>query len=168
MKKGLHGTDILNEIIKRNKKTFKDATIFSLFGHFMLKEQLMELNLKQLLVNNYEYEFDSLQKHTLSGLIRELESKKVREDFIFILKDLNKHRNYIAHELLADEAINLSMGLRLKRGAWRVFEHALFSIEQVLLVYEYILKNGTFDSRGKRKMKSSPEIPKIRKNRRKR
>ncbi len=167
MKKGLDGGEVFKEISKRHKKIYKDATIFSLFGHFMLKEQLVEQNLKQLLANNYDYEFDKLQRHTLSGLIRELESKDVREDFIFKLRNLNEYRNYVTHELLIDEAMNMAMGLHLKRGVWRTFEHALFSVEQVLVVYDWILENGTFDSKGQRKMKSSPPIPKLIKNHKK-
>jgi hypothetical protein len=65
---------------------------------FMGKAQLVELSLKNILETKYRYDENRIKRWTLGTAIIELEKCGLRQDFIVLLKDLNEHRVYIAHE----------------------------------------------------------------------
>ena len=56
-----------------------------------------------------------------------------------LLKDLNEHRIYIAHELLADDALMKKLaGWKAQRFAWKSLERGLYAVETVILVHDFL------------------------------
>src|SRR6478609_8986448 len=72
---------------------------------YMGVAQILELQLKRLLSERYNYESDKLEKRTLGWIAKELEVKNLRQDFILLLHGVVEYRNYIAHQLLANEIL---------------------------------------------------------------
>jgi hypothetical protein len=112
------------------------------FAMFMGKAQLVELSLKKILTSKYSYDENRIERWTLGVKIRELENCGLRKDFIVLLKDLNEHRIYIAHELLADDALmNKLAGLGTQRFAWKSLERGLYAVETVIVVHDFLVSN---------------------------
>jgi len=82
---------------------YKKLNSFEEFAMYMGVAQPLELSLKNLLSEKYNYDLDKMEKWTLGRTARELEKSGVRPDFITLLKGVVESRNYIAHELLANE-----------------------------------------------------------------
>jgi len=133
------------EVVRRvteSLKQYDDATFLETFGVFMGKAQIVELALKSVLVNSHKYEEEKIEKHTLGRTIKELEKCDVRPDFIILLSGLLEHRNLMAHEFLAVNA----MGKKLAGDAFEILntkqlKYALFKVEEVIQVYDFLIEN---------------------------
>jgi 2-phospho-L-lactate transferase/gluconeogenesis factor (CofD/UPF0052 family) len=62
----------------------------------------MPMSPKGVLSLRYRYGKKKLDKMTLGGAISELEKLGIREDFIFVLREVNKYRINMAHDFLVD------------------------------------------------------------------
>ena len=134
------------------KKVFKNLGLIEELGFmeryamFMGKVQILEFGLKRLLTDYKKYEYEKLEKNTLGQVIRKLKKNHLREDYLYLLEDLLEYRNYFAHDFLADNALaNMFLGgegsfTKPPRQLW----HALFSVEQAILVFDFIKTNGSF------------------------
>jgi hypothetical protein len=66
----------------------------------------------------------------------------VRKDFVLLLKDLNERRIYIAHQLLADDALMKKLaGFQVQRFAWKSLERGLYAVETVIVVHDFLVAN---------------------------
>lgn len=112
------------------------------YAIFMGKAQLIELTLKNLLVQFYKVPEENLEKATLGRAISMLEQKKFRGDFVSLLWQLNEYRVEMAHEFLSSFAIlnKLSDG-KFSRLNTRSLDHALFKVEEVIHVYDFLAEN---------------------------
>jgi hypothetical protein len=95
----------VNAIVLRRLRKYDKLNFLESFAMFMGKAQVVELGLKNLLINKYGLEEERIEKWSLGGVIAELEKRGCRKDFVGLLEELKERRNYIAHELLADDAI---------------------------------------------------------------
>jgi hypothetical protein len=108
--------------------------------------QLLEIGLKKLLVDKYDYDFDKIENKTLGWTTVELEKKGLRTDFLYLLKSLVEKRNYVAHELLANEIImqTLTSGLKPKKHYskdLRFLHKSIFELEQVMVMFHWTTKH---------------------------
>ena len=138
--------DIEKKVNKRLKK-YNKLNYLGQFAMFMGTTQLLELGLKNLLVSKYGYEFEKIENKTLGWTTIELEKKGLRVDFIHLLKSLVEKRNYIAHELLANEFIMLTLtgGLKPKKHYskdLRFLHKSIFELEQVMVLFNWTEKHG--------------------------
>jgi hypothetical protein len=118
------------------------------FATFMGKTQLLELRLKGLLAQKYDYNLDEIEKWTLGRVVRELKSNGLRGDFVALLESLVKWRNLIAHELLAQDALFRSlMGRRVRtpRFLIRPLLHGIFELEQIIYLHDWVEKHKGWD-----------------------
>jgi hypothetical protein len=123
-------------------RKFDNLNFLESFAMFMGKARLVELSLRKILTVKYSYDEDRIERWTLGTTINELEKCGLRKDFIMLLKDLNERRNYIAHELLADDALMKKLaGLKAQRFAWKSLERGLYSVETVIVVHDFLVAN---------------------------
>jgi hypothetical protein len=123
-------------------RKYDNLNFFESFAMFMGKAQLVELSLKSVLTSKYSYDENRIERWTLGATIKELEKCGLRKDFIMLLKDLNEHRIYIAHELLADDALMKKLaGWKVQRFAWKSLERGLYAVETVILVHDFLATN---------------------------
>lgn len=134
---------------KRAEK-YKKLNSFEQFAMYMGVAQLLELSLKNLLSEKYNYDLDKLEKWTLGRTARELEKNGLRTDFIILLKSVVETRNYIAHELLANEIVYLSF---LKDSIpenyyskeERSLHKAIYQLEQLIVIFNWTQENEGWD-----------------------
>jgi hypothetical protein len=130
-----------SRVVKRLEKTDK-LSFLENFAMFMGKAQLVELALKHRLVNKYGYDEGKIERWTLGTAIKELEQCGLRRDFIALLRELNEHRRYIAHDLLAHDALLKKLtGLEAHDLAWRSLQRGLYAVEAVIVVHDFLTKN---------------------------
>jgi hypothetical protein len=141
--------DIEKKVDRRIKKYGK-LNYLGQFSLFMGTTQLLEIGLKNLLVDKYGYEFEKIESKTLGWTTIELEKKGLRPDFIHLLKSLVEKRNYVAHELLANEFITLTLagGRKLKKHyskELRFLHKSIFELEQVMVLFNWTTKHGGWE-----------------------
>lgn len=144
MGKVLTPKQLQNKVHKRlihlNKYSF-----YELYGIFLAKAQLIEFELKGLLERKFKYKDEELSTRTLGWVIRELGKKGLRLDFVFLLMDLLDYRNNLVHDLLSDDLLfKKFVGIKAQRFAEKILNHALYKIEEVIQVYDWLNKNDCF------------------------
>lgn len=112
---------------------------------FMGKAQILEFGLKALLTRTYGVESEQMEKWTLGKVKNELEKNGLRADFVALLHSLVQHRNYIAHELLANNAL-LSSILELSpvmhgRDLWK----ATYELEQLIILHDWCVEHDAWE-----------------------
>ena len=76
-------------------------------------------------------------------MIAELKRRGCRQDFVGLLEELKERRNYIAHELLADDAIMRKLiGSGAQRIAWKSLSRGLYHVEETIVVHGFLVTNG--------------------------
>ena len=87
-------------------------------------------------------------KWTLGRIARELEARGARKDYVDYLKDFVKERNYIAHEMLADNLIFKSVaGDISERFEFKQLQKPAFDLERLLIVYDWLEENKAWRHR---------------------
>lgn len=105
----------------------------------MGKAQILEFRLKSLLVREFSISQDEMEKWTLGKVANELEAHGIRDDYVAYLKDFVKERNYIAHEMLANNAIYRSMAGNIsEQFEFRQLQQPSFDLERLLIVYNWL------------------------------
>jgi hypothetical protein len=127
---------IQEEVSKRLEK-YKGRNLLEQFALFMGTAQILELALKRLLARRYGYELEKMDFWTLGRTITELEKVSVRADFIGLLKSALKHRNHMAHEFLANEAMLKSILGESGRLEARELEKGIYELEQVIFLHDW-------------------------------
>ena len=110
---------------------------------FMGKAQIVELGLKGLLVRQYGYDSEQIEKWNLGQAIRELRKHGLRQDFLGLIEELNGYRNHIAHDLLADEALMRRWigSSNAQRHAWKRLSRGLYWVEMAIVVHDFLFGN---------------------------
>ena len=144
----ISGKKILKKVSKKLKQ-YDKLSYGGQFAMFMGKVQLLEINLRRLLVELFDYKWERIEKWTLGQLTTELDNNKLRPDFIHLLKSLVERRNYVAHELLADELISQAIlgSSKFKKHyskELRFLHKSIFELEQVMLIYRLTNKHGSW------------------------
>ncbi len=96
-------------LVSQKLKAYKNLGFLEQYAMFMGKAQILEFGLKSLLTRKYSVPWETMEKWTLGRVKNELEQKGLHPDFIALLNSVVEYRNYIAHELLANNALISSM-----------------------------------------------------------
>jgi hypothetical protein len=137
--------DQLQKMIFESLIPYDKLDVLDRYAVFMGKSQIVELALKRLLVDKFNYNEEDLERTTLGATVNLLEKEKLRGDFIHILRELNKHRNHMAHSFLAIHLIGQhSIGSRMDRLSQKDLNYALYSVQQVIHVYDFLTENKMF------------------------
>ena len=104
----------------------------------MGKAQVLELGLNRLLARLYENGADEMENWTLGRTTNELKKKGLRADLIFLLESVVEYRNYMAHELLANEAMMRSL-LDGDGGMFemRRLQKGIYELEQIVFLHDW-------------------------------
>ena len=129
-------------VLKRLRKTDK-LNFLESFAYFMGKAQIVEIGLKGLLVREYGYDSEQIEKWNLGRTIRELRERGLRQDFVGLVEELNDYRNHIAHDLLADEALmrRWMSASDAQRHAWEHLSRGLYWVEAAIVVHDFLFGN---------------------------
>jgi len=122
-------------------KQYEKMTFLERYGIFMAKAQIVEMLLKQNLIDERDYKLKAVENCPLGPLIKLLKKEKINGLLLFCLKDLCEHRNYLAHEFLANQILLMAI-LEERADEYskpsRQLQLALLSVEQFLLNYEAV------------------------------
>ena len=109
------------------------------FAMFMGKAQIVEIGLKNILTNKYGYDEERIERWSLGGVLKELRKCGLRQDFVGLMEELKEHRNYIAHELLANDALLRRLaGNSAQRVAWKSLSRGLYLVEYAIVVHDFL------------------------------
>ncbi len=145
----LSAEDIKNETIKRIEK-YNELSFFEQYAMFMGVVQILELGLKNLLEEKFDYNIEAMEKWTLGKVTRELENSNLRQDFIVLLKSVLEYRNYIAHELIANQALMKGMFRQIIPANYydkdsRKLHKAIYELEQLSFLFDWVNENNAWD-----------------------
>lgn len=93
----------IDEGTSKGLEKYKDLGFMERYAMYMGVAQILELALKNLLIDKFEYDYDKMEKWTLGKTYTELKKNNLRPDFLHILKNTVDNRNYIAHDILANK-----------------------------------------------------------------
>ena len=106
---------------------------------FMGKAQLVELGLKNILTSKYGYDDERIERWSLGRVVKELRKSGLRQDFVHLMEELQEHRNYIAHEMLANDALLRRLaGGGAHRIASRSLSRGLYLVAQAIVVHDFL------------------------------
>lgn len=140
----LDGDEIRAKVRKKMEK-YDDRSFLENVAMYLGVAQILELGLKNLLVRKYDYEFDDLEKFTLGRTKNELERCGLRDDYLALVESVVESRNYIAHEMLANDALVKSIvgdsGTKEQRILWK----AIYELEQAVFLYDWCEEHEAWD-----------------------
>lgn len=139
----LSGEEIKKRVLKELDE-YKGLGYLENYAMFMGKAQLLEMALKSLLQRKFDVPEEFMEKWTLGRVKKELADKGLRPDFIAFLDSVVKHRNYIAHEFLANNAITQSMANFSDRKLYGDLFRATYELEQIIILYYWCEDNNSW------------------------
>jgi len=98
---------------------------------------LLEFALKGLLTRKYNVPPDDMERWTLGKTKNELKDRGLRVDFVSLLESLVGHRNNMAHEFLANNAITRSIANFSERKLYGDLFRAVYELEQIIILYDW-------------------------------
>jgi len=132
----LSGDDI-KRMVQEKLQEYEELNPLEQYALFMGKAQILELSLKGLLGRRYDVDLDSMEKWTLGKVKSELEQRELRSDFIANLTTLVGHRNHMAHEFLANNALTRSIANFSERTLYGDLFRAIYELEQIIILYDW-------------------------------
>lgn len=147
-KEGLDYKQIATNTKKRLRK-YSNLNFLEKYAMYMGTAQILELGLKNILIKKFNYEATRIEKWTLGYVADELQRNNLRQDFIYLLKNVKSDRNNIAHELLANSIIVNALIPEKDRALYskpyRMLDKAIFEIEQLYFLFEWTEKTNNWD-----------------------
>jgi hypothetical protein len=140
----LSGGELKERVLKKIDEYNKLSHLEN-YAMFMGKAQLLEMGLKSLLARKFNVSENSMERWTLGKVKNELRDKGLRPDFITFLESVVSHRNYIAHEFLANNAITQSMTNFSDRKLYGDMFRATYEIEQIIILYDWCEEHNGWD-----------------------
>ena len=116
---------------------YRELSFLEQFAMFMGMAQLLELGLKGLLHREFGVAIEDTERWTLGRTAHVLREKGVRGDFCTLLASVVAHRNHIAHELLANEALLRSLLSKSTRPNIRELEKGIYEMEQLVFLHDW-------------------------------
>ena len=117
---------------------YRDKNSFECFTLIMGKAQILEFGLKFLLSKYCSIEQTKMEKWTLGKVAQELEKKGFRGDYVTLLKNFVAHRNYMAHEMLVNNAIFRSMAANIsERFEFKQLQDPAYELERLLILHDW-------------------------------
>jgi hypothetical protein len=127
--------DVIKARVMRRLKRYVGISYLEHFGLFMGGVQLLELHHKQLLAKSFGQDLDAMERWTLGRLATEMRRLGVRPDYCDLLSSLVTSRNFIAHEMLANDALLRSLVKGgLHRAGRKVLDPATYELEQLFVL----------------------------------
>ena len=140
----LSGEEI-KKLVSQKLEAYKNLSFLERYAMFMGKAQILEFGLKSLLARKYSVPFETMERWTLGRIKNGLEQKGLRPDFIALLNSVVKYRNYIAHELLANNTLINSiveMSPRMETGElWK----GTYELEQIIILHDWCEEHDEWD-----------------------
>ena len=114
-----------------------DLSFLEQYAMYMGKAQILEMGLKGVLIRKFNYEEETIDKWTLGRIANELKENNIREEFTAFLDGVVEYRNYVAHEILADDALikSLTNGKGMTKPS-RLLSKAAIELEQLMIMYD--------------------------------
>jgi hypothetical protein len=129
----------VHAIVARRLRRIEKLNFLESFAMFMGKAQLIELGLKNILADKYGYDEERIESWPLGRVVKSLRESGLRQDFVHLVEELKEHRNYIAHELLANDALLRRLaGGGTRRIAWKSLGRGLYSVEEAIVVHDFL------------------------------
>ncbi|KQB60374.1 MULTISPECIES: hypothetical protein [Acidovorax] len=133
----LEPTELQSQILA-NLGTYSDRNAFECFALLMGKAQLLEFGLKNLLQRTCAIEQSEMEKWTMGRVANEMASRAFRGDYIHLLKNFVQERNYIAHEMLVNNAIFRSMAPNISaRFEFKQLQDPAYNLERLLILHDW-------------------------------
>jgi len=135
---------IQSAVFQRLEK-YHGRNLLESFGMFMGMAQLLELGLKGLLHRRFNVDFEEMERWTLGQVAAALRERRLRPDFLELLRSVVQYRNYIAHSLLANEAIlrDLLQGGQT-RFELRELQRGTYELEQLCFLFAWTEENDAW------------------------
>ena len=132
----VNGINVIEIAFERLSKQ-DNFSFLEQFAMYMGKAQILEAGLKGILVRKFDYEYEAIETWTLGRVANVLKENNIREDFTTLLDSVVEYRNYIAHDLLADDALmkSLTDGKGMTKPA-RILSKAAIELEQLMIMYD--------------------------------
>lgn len=128
----------LQRQIFANLGTYSERNAFECFALLMGKAQLLEFGLKNLLQRKCAIEQIEMEKWTMGQVANEMALRAFRGDYIHLLKDFVRERNYIAHEMLVNNAIFRSMAPNISaRFEFKQLQQPAYNLERLLILHDW-------------------------------
>jgi len=145
----LSGEEINKGTLKGLEK-YENLNFMERFAMFMGVSQILELGLKKLLEDKYEYDFEKMERWTLGKTYKELENNKIRPDFLRLLKNTVDNRNCIAHELLANKILfHELLGNKIPENHYdkesRRLDKFIYELEHLVFLFDWTNSNNGWD-----------------------
>lgn len=140
----------INEEVKQRLKKYNNLNFFERFALYMGVIQLLEFELKKLLVDKFKYKFETIEEWPMGRVYTELKKKKLRPDFLLILKNTKDNRNYITHEMVANRIVFLDvMRGKIPENHYdkesRRLDKFIIELEQLIIVFNWLNENNGWD-----------------------
>ena len=140
----LSGEEI-KKLVSQKLEAYKNLSFLEQYAMFMGKAQILEFGLKGLLARKYSVPLETMERWTLGRIKNELEQKGLRPDFIALLNSVVEYRNYIAHELLANNALISSMvEMSPRMGAGELWK-GIYELEQIIILHDWSEEHNAWD-----------------------
>jgi hypothetical protein len=137
-RKSLSGKQV-HAIVARRLRRIERLNFLESFAMFMGKAQLVELGLKNILAGKYGYDEERIESWSLGRVVKALRESGLRQDFVHLMEELKEHRNHIAHEMLANDALLRRLaGGGARRIAWKSLSRGLYLVEQAIVVHDFL------------------------------
>lgn len=140
----------IREGMLKGVEKYKKLNFFEKFAMYMGVSQLLEIGLKNLLVEKYESDHEKLERWSLGTVAKELEKKGLRKDFMILLNSVVYYRNYIAHNMLANKAlIHGIIGQVPNENHYdkdqRLLDKAILELEQLIFLFDWTNEHDGWD-----------------------
>jgi hypothetical protein len=140
----------IREGVNKRLKKYENLSFFEQYAMFMGVAQVLEFGLKKLLETKFDYNLEEMETWTLGRTRAELQKNGLREDFLTLLKSVVDYRNYIAHEILANESLMNGLLAELQiEGRFtknhRILTKAIYELEQISLFFDWTNENNAWD-----------------------
>ena len=133
----LDASELQRQIVA-NLASYKDRSAFECFALVMGKAQILEYGLKRLLERSCSIKSFDMEKWTLGTVAGEMDSRGFRRDYVALLKEFVNHRNYMAHELLVNNAIFRSMATNIsEQFEFKQLQQPAFDLERLLILHDW-------------------------------
>jgi hypothetical protein len=139
----------IDKKVDKSLKKYRKLDFLGNYAMFMGITQLLEIALKNLLADNYNVSLEKTEKLTLGQTKSELEKLGLRSDLISLLENIVEKRNYIAHELLANEMITQSLINQSKAKEHftkeaRYLSKAIYELEHLMVLFKWTAKRNAW------------------------
>lgn len=136
--------EIKREVFRRSEK-YNGKSFLECFSIYLGTAQILEFALKKLLEEKFNIPAEQTETKTLGQTRVKLEEVGLRADYTELLKGVVKDRNHAAHELLANQVLIGSIGVKLsERFQFKELNHFIYKIERAVFLFDYIQHNNAW------------------------